>query len=139
MSGGTRKAKKEADILLIVHGALMRDLLAKLLKERGHRVLTCAVGSDGITRFVKKKKHFDLVLCDVSLPRMSGFCVAKRIKEMSQTTTIILVKGIEDELNIGEFKESGADLVISGPLCVDEAIDLMERAIESGTNCNRGA
>lgn len=134
MSGGTRKAKKEADILLIVYGCLMRGLMARVLAERGHRVVTCAVGSDGITRFVKKKKQFDLILCDVSLPGMSGFGVAKRIKEMSRKTPIILVKGIGNELNIQEFKESGADFVISRPLCVDEAIDLMERAIESETN-----
>lgn len=134
MSGGAKKAKKQADILLIVHGALIRGLLARLLKERGHRVVTCAVGRDGINRVVKSKEGFDLVLSDVSLPGMGGFGVAKRIKEMNRKTPIILVKGTANDLDIEEFKECGAELVISMPFCMDEAINLMERAIQGETN-----
>ena len=39
----------------------------------------------------------------------------EEIKEMSERTPIILLKGPDKELDLTQFKESGADLVISRP------------------------
>jgi DNA-binding response OmpR family regulator len=125
--------KKEAHILLIVYEHVVRDVVAKMLTERGHTVVTCAVGLDGIRKFGKGKKEFDVVMSDIALPGISGFGVAKRIKKMSKKTPIILMKGRDKELDLAQFKESGADLVISRPLSMHNTVHLVEGLIEMET------
>jgi CheY-like chemotaxis protein len=127
------QGKKEAHILLIVYENVVRDVVAKMLTERGHTVVTCAVGLDGIRKFGKGKKEFDVVMSDIALPGISGFSVAKRIKKMSKKTPIVLMKGRDKELDLAQFKESGADLVISRPLSMHNTVHLVEGLIEMET------
>ena len=131
MLGGAKKNEREAKILLIVYEHLLRDTMARIFTERGHTVVACAVGLDGIRRFGKGKKRFDLVMSDISLPGISGFGVAKRIKEISQKTPVILIGGQEKELDIEEFRECGADLVVCKPLWLDKILNLVESAVST--------
>jgi len=133
MANRTKRRKKEAHILLIVYEHITRDITARMLTERGHTVVTCAVGLDGIRIFGKSKKAFDVVMSDIALPDISGFGVAKQIKEMSQKTPILLMKGTDKELDLTQFKESGADLVISRPLSMHNTVHLVEGLIEKET------
>jgi len=125
--------KKEAHILLIVYEHSVRDILARMLTDRGHTVVTCAAGVDGIQIFGKNKKKFDVVMSDIALPGISGFTVAKQIKEVSQKTPILLLKGPDKELDLTQFKESGADLVINRPLTMHNTVHLVEGLIETET------
>jgi DNA-binding response OmpR family regulator len=129
----TRRAtqrKKEAHILLIVYEHVIRDILTRMLTERGHEVVTCSSGPAGIRIFGKSKKKFDVVMSDIALPGISGFSVAKQIKEMSERTPIIIMKGPDKELDMTQFKESGADLVISRPLSMEDTVHLVEGLVE---------
>jgi DNA-binding response OmpR family regulator len=130
----TRRAtqrKKEAHILLIVYEHIIRDILTRMLTERGHEVVTCSAGLAGIRMFRKSKKKFDVVMSDIALPGISGFSVAKQIKEMSERTPIILMKGPNKELDLTQFKESGADLIISRPLSMEDTVHLVEGLVET--------
>jgi len=67
----TRRAtqrKKEAHILLIVYEHIIRDILTRMLTERGHEVVTCSAGPAGIRMFGKSKKKFDVVMSDMPCP-----------------------------------------------------------------------
>lgn len=133
MARRANQRKKEAHILLIVYEHVIRDILARMLTEIGHEVVTCSAGPAGIRMFGKSKKKFDVVMSDIALPDISGFGVAKQIKEMSQKTPIILMKGPDKELDLTQFKESGADLVISRPLSIENTVHLVEGFIEMET------
>ena len=125
--------EKETHILLIVYEHIIRDILASMLTERGHAVVTCSAGPAGIRMFGKSKKKFDVVMSDIALPGISGFGVAKQVKKMSQRTPIILMKGPDKELDLTQFKESGADLVISRPLSMENTVHLVEGLVEMET------
>jgi DNA-binding response OmpR family regulator len=133
MARRANQREKEAHILLIVYEHFIRDLLARMLTERGHEVVTCSAGPAGIRMFGKSKKRFDVVMSDIVLPDISGFGVAKQIKEMSHETPIILMKGPDKELDLTQFKESGADLVISRPFSMHNTVHLVEGLIEMET------
>jgi len=129
MIGGAKHREREANILLIVYEHLVRDIMARMFTERGHTVVTCAVGLDGIRTFEKGKRQFDLVMSNSSLPGISGFDVAKRIKELSRKTPVILIDGWEKELDMEGFQECGADLIICKPLWLDKVLNLVENAV----------
>jgi len=133
MARRATQRKKEAHILLIVYEQIIRDILVRMLTERGHAVVACSAGPAGIRMFGKSKKKFDVVMSDIALPGISGFTVAKQIKEVSQKTPILLLKGPDKELDLTRFKESGADLVINRPLTMQNTVHLVEGLIEMET------
>jgi CheY-like chemotaxis protein len=133
MAKRATQRKEEAHILLIVYEHIIRDILASMLTERGHEVVACSAGPAGIRMFGKSKKKYDVVMSDIALPGISGFGVARQIKEMSERTPIILMKGPDKELDLTQFKESGADLVISRPLSIENTVHLVEGLVEMET------
>ena len=124
-----RNKTKVATILVIVYKHIVRDILARILRTNGHKVVTCSVGFDGIRKFKKGKGKFDLIMIDGHLPGIGGLDVAKKIKKISQKIPIILIKGWEKELDTKELKESGVDLIMSKPFFMDKTLELVENAI----------
>jgi CheY-like chemotaxis protein len=96
---------KETTILVIVYEYVIRDILARILRAKGHIVVTSSVGFDGIRKFGKGKGKFDLVIIDIPLPGTGSLSVAKRIKKISQRTPIILIKGWDRELDSKKIKD----------------------------------
>jgi len=125
-----KRRAKEANILVIVYEHIVRDILARILTAKGHKVVTCSLGFDGIRKFEKGKGKFDLVMIDIRLPGISGLGVAKKIKKISQKTPVILIKGWDKELDTEVLKDSGVDLIISKPFYMDKTLHLVENAME---------
>jgi len=127
----------ETTMLVIVYEYIVRDILARILTAKGHKVVTCSVGFDGIRRFEKGKGKFHLVMIDINLPDVSGLAVAKKIKTISQKTPVILIRGWDKNLDAEELKGSGVDFIMSKPFYMDKTLDLIENAIEVGVQPQR--
>jgi DNA-binding NtrC family response regulator len=133
---GTERVR-EATILVIVHEYVVRDILARILTAKGHKVVTCSVGFDGIRGFEKGKGKFHLVMIDINLPDVSGLVVAKKIKTISEKTPVILIRGWDKNPDAEELKGSGVDFIMSKPFYMDKTLDLVENTIEVGVQPQR--
>jgi len=125
-----KRKTKETTILVIVYEYVIRHILARILRAKGHTVVTSSVGFDGIRKFEKGKGKFDLVIIDIPLPGTGSLSVAKRIKKISQRTPIMLIKGWDRELDTKEAKNAGVDLVLSAPLYIDKTINLVNDLVQ---------
>jgi DNA-binding response OmpR family regulator len=81
-----------------------RRNVAFLLREQGYEV---DEADDGLTALDwLDKKSFDLVICDVVMPRLSAFDVVQRMKSSSTSTAVILITGhpdLLDEKGLGDL------------------------------------
>lgn len=64
-----------------------------MLEEEGLDLVTGANGEDAEAEF--RKGGFDLVLTDISLPKMSGVDLARRVRAQSPQTWVIFSTGYE--------------------------------------------
>lgn len=78
-----------ARILIIEDNVASLELIRYLLEAFGHTVLTAVDGQEGLEAV--RREAPDLILCDVRLPRMDGFEVARRLKGHPTLCTIPLV------------------------------------------------
>jgi len=122
------KEVRPARILVIDDEESVRDILSRMLKVKGHRVVVASDGEEGIERF--KNETFDLVFTDLGMPRISGWEVGKTIKEMNPRVPIVMITGWGMELNREKMSESGIDLVVSKPFQFDQVISLVSEAME---------
>ena len=62
-----------------------------MLETRGYRVLASLVPEEAIEVF--RQGGIDLVLSDLTMPRMDGNELARRMKEMTPEVPILLISG----------------------------------------------
>ena len=101
-----------SSILLIDDDANLTDLLAEYLREQGHAVHIAGDGQKGLRIFFEQKP--DLVILDVTMPKMDGWETLKRIREMSRAPVIMLTAR-DEEPNVLRGFSLGADDYVTKP------------------------
>ena len=76
--GDTPPARR-ARILIAEDDRVLQDLVAELLAEAGYEVVTASDGDEAL-KLVREQAP-DLVLLDVSMPRLNGYAVCREIRE----------------------------------------------------------
>lgn len=116
-------------ILVIEDERNLIELLKFRLKTNGYNVKTALDGEEGL-RKVKKYKP-DLVLLDVTIPKMHGYDVCKAIKQNRITKDIpiiILTARLESEDKKGS-QSCGADFFIGKPFEPKELLKEIKKLI----------
>ena len=99
----------------------VRAVLGDILESAGHTVVTLGDGAEAIARFAAEP--FDLVVTDLAMPRVSGWQVARAVKQTAPTVPVFLVTGFGVELSAEERQAHGVDLVLVKPLQIQEILD----------------
>lgn len=80
---------KPVTILIVDDNQDSRELLTKLLVNKGYKTFEAVDGEDAIDKAVSIGP--DLILIDQSLPKLKGYEVTKRLKEMERFRSIPIV------------------------------------------------
>ncbi len=76
-------------ILVVDDERMIRLSLKEILLEENYNVEEAKDGEEALDRLVKSQ--FDLVICDIKMPKVDGLEVLKRIKEAKLNTQVILI------------------------------------------------
>jgi len=76
-------------ILIVEDNEDNRELAVKVLRNKGFETVTAVDGEEAIEKAVSEKP--DLILLDISLPKLDGYEVAKRLKNMEEFKEIPIV------------------------------------------------
>ena len=96
----------------------LRELLHELIGQMGH---TSETAVDGVNALEKmEKKHFDIVITDINMPRLDGIGLIKRIAADFSDTDVIAITGYQTEYNYTDIIALGASDFISKPINIDE-------------------
>ncbi|MBW2058143.1 MAG: PAS domain S-box protein [Deltaproteobacteria bacterium] len=117
-----------ASILVVDDEEAIRKNLYDILTLEGHRVTLASGGEEGIKIF--KEGEFDLVFTDLGMPEISGWQVAKAIKEINSKTPVIIITGWGATLDKQKVRESGIDLQISKPFRIHQLLELVSEGLE---------
>jgi DNA-binding response OmpR family regulator len=83
-------------ILVVDNEMRNRKNIAQFLAEESYEVDEADDGASAIE--ILAKKDFDLMICDVVMPRLSAFDVINHMKARSLPTSVILITGHPDLL-----------------------------------------
>lgn len=72
-------------ILIIEDNPVNLELMTYLLTAFGHTVMTAGNGEDGLEAAARENP--DIIICDIHLPKMDGYEVARRLRQ-SKTPTL---------------------------------------------------
>lgn len=120
--------KNKGKILVVEDEKSMREVLKILLEGENYEVVTAADGVAGLS-FVEKD-IFDLVITDMKMPKVDGFEVLKKIKEISPETIVIMITAFGTTESAVEAMKLGAYDYINKPFNIDEIRLIVKKAIE---------
>jgi DNA-binding response OmpR family regulator len=107
----------QASLLCIEDDRETAALLAEELVDRGYDVRTAHNGRDGLAAIVSERP--DLVLCDVSMPQMSGLEVLEQVAGLGRRYSdmpFIFLTALADRDNELRGRQMGADDYVTKPI-----------------------
>ena len=115
-------------ILVIDDEESIRHMLSILLGGEGFDVVAVGDGEEGLKQLLSH--HFDLVLCDVRMPKMGGLELLDEIQRRELDTTVITMSAFGNrELAIKALKKGAYDY-IDKPFQKDEILLTVIKAVE---------
>ena len=79
------------NILIIDDEKAIRKTLSEILSFEGYKIDEAADGEEGLKRF--SEKTFDLVLCDIKMPKLDGIEFLEKAREINADIPIIMISG----------------------------------------------
>jgi len=112
--------------------ALAQDVKENLEHETeiNLEVDICSDSSQVLPSLSKKNKHYDVVLLDIKMPKLSGAEVLQLIKKKFPDTHVIIISAYLDEYNRDQFIRLGAYHVFEKPCDFHKVKDFIKQAIE---------
>ena len=117
-------------ILLIEDEEPIRRVLSKILTEenKGYDITECEDGKDGFLKLTKD--DYDLVLCDIKMPKMDGVEVLQNIRENGINVPFIMLTGHGNISTAVEAMKAGAFDFISKPPDLNRLLTSVRNALE---------
>lgn len=123
---------REAGSILIVNDLPEQlDLMDSLLRKAGYSVFTAADGQEALE--VAKRERPDLVISDVTMPRLSGIEFCRRMREdveMKSTPILLASAHRRDTESVVQGLRSGADDYLEVPFDSARLIAKVSRLLE---------
>jgi len=118
----------KARILVVDDNITMRESLRDTLGTEGYRVQSVENAIQGIAEL--ERQEFELVLADLSLPRVSGLELLDRVKKSWPSVEVIVITGQGSIATAVDAIKRGAYHYVTKPFTADEIIHLVTQALE---------
>ena len=109
-------------ILVVDDEEYVRELLRDILESEGYSVTLASSGSEALTRYDSMK--FDAVFTDIGMPGMSGWELARAIRERNKHIPIAVITGWGEAVGSTEQKEAEVDWVVAKPFTTSRIVEL---------------
>jgi PAS domain S-box-containing protein len=113
-------------VLIIEDSRDAANSLKELLEIFGHEAVIAFTGSDGVA--AARRERPDVIVCDIGLPGMDGFAVARLLREFPETANVRLlaVTGYGQEEDRERAREAGFDGHLVKPADPEKLLELLE-------------
>ncbi len=120
-----------AKLLIIDDEKSIRRTLREILEYEKYQVDEAADGVEGITLIQKNK--YDIILCDIKMPKMDGIEVLEKVMQLSSDTPVVMISGHGNIETAVEAVKKGAFDFISKPLDLNRLLVTIRNAMDKST------
>jgi two-component system nitrogen regulation response regulator NtrX len=117
-------------ILIIEDEAAIRRVLVKILSEEseGYKVDEAEDGVQGLEK--AKNEDYDLILCDIKMPKMDGVEVLEAVKKIKPEIPMVMISGHGDLETAVNTMRLGAFDYISKPPDLNRLLNTVRNALD---------
>lgn len=119
------------DILIIDDEKAIRKTLIEILNFEGYKADEAEDGEEGLKKF--GQKNYDVVLCDIKMPKQDGIEFLEKAKELNADVPIIMISGHGNIDTAVEAVKKGAYDYISKPPDLNRLLITLRNATDRTT------
>jgi len=116
-------SERQTRLLVVDDEDFVRDLLRDILEGEHCDVCVAESGSEALALF--REVEFDAVFTDVGMPGMSGWELAREIRQLNTQIPIAVITGWGAAVGSNEQKAAGVDWVVAKPFTADRIAELV--------------
>jgi DNA-binding NtrC family response regulator len=106
------------DVLLVDDEPDIELLAGEALRDAGHRVTAVKDGAEALE--LVRARAFDLMICDIRLPKLDGLSLFRQTRQQSPDTTVILMTAFAAVQDAVAAVKEGAHDYLTKPFEIDE-------------------
>ena len=117
-------------VLVVEDSPTQAEALRRILIQAGHQVTMARDGVEGLERAIESAPQ--VIVSDISMPRMDGFELCKRIRqnEKTQHIPVVLLTALSDVWDIIRGLNVGADNYVTKPYDASLLLERIEDAVK---------
>jgi CheY-like chemotaxis protein len=116
-----------ARVLICEDQPEIRHLLGWLIEEAGGRATLVDSGEAAVDVVQQAADDFDVVLLDIQMPRLDGYEVARRIRQLGFRKPVIAVTAAAMPTDREKCLQAGCDDYLPKPIEVDKLLSMIAR------------
>lgn len=120
-----------AEILIIDDEKAIRKTLTEILSFEGYKIEEAADGEEGLKKF--REKTYDLVLCDIKMPKLDGIEFLQKAGEVNPDVPVIMISGHGNIETAVEAVKKGAYDFISKPPDLNRLLITIRNAMDKSS------
>ncbi|HEV2835578.1 MAG TPA: response regulator [Pyrinomonadaceae bacterium] len=110
-------------LLVVDDEDFVRDLLCEILEGENCDVELAEDGTEALALF--REQDFDGVFTDVGMPGMSGWELAREIRQLNKDIPIAIITGWGEIVGSNEQRAAGVDWVVAKPFTAERIAELV--------------
>lgn len=127
MAKKAEKKAKVARILVVDDERAIRDTLKGILEDEGYDVMAAEDGAEALVLF--EKSPYDVVLCDIKMPKMDGVEVLEKLLELGDVP-VVMISGHGTIETAVDAMRRGAYDYIEKPLDLNRLLVSVRHALD---------
>ena len=116
-------------VLVVDDNTSVRDLVARLLSNRGYSVQTAADGPGAIALAAVSDTPFDVLVTDIVMPGLSGFDLAAAMVVDELGPAVLFMSGFTDRAELAQSEGLTVRDFIAKPFTAAEMLEAVERLL----------
>jgi signal transduction histidine kinase/CheY-like chemotaxis protein len=126
--GGDRfQRSKMAKILVVDDEEAVRQLLCEILEDAGCEAVQAGSGREALALFEAEK--FDAVFTDIGMPGMSGWELARALRERDPLIPLAVITGWGETVSDSQKQEAQVNWLMSKPFSLAQIVQVSEEVI----------
>ncbi len=117
-----------SNILIIDDEKAIRKTLGEILSYEGYKIDEAGDGEEGLKRF--REKNYDVVLCDIKMPKMDGIEFLDKVNEINPDVPVIMISGHGTIETAVEAVKKGAYDYVSKPPDLNRLLITIRNAMD---------
>ncbi len=125
---GSEEWRSNGTVLIVDDEKPVVELTSMMMKEMGFKVISAADGRDGVDRFRDHHEEIDLVLMDMTMPRLDGEQAFREMQSIRKGVPAVLLSGFSTKITMNGFSA-----FLQKPFSFGELVSTVRKVMEKET------
>lgn len=121
-------------ILFVDDEPALAKMGKQLLESLGYSVTACSSSIEALELFTSHPEEFDLVISDMTMPRMDGVQLISALKKIRKELPAILSTGFNPNIDENQSRDIGIDAFVNKPLLKKKLAETVRHVLDGQNN-----